>query len=274
LHRIPVFLNVSQQLSFLKSLDPQVLEGYSSSLLLLAKEIKKLGLQGINPRIMFSGAELIDDFSRSFIEEVFDAPLYDHYATIEFERMAWQCPQKDEYHIDADSLIMQFVDKEGEEVASGEKGEVVCTSLFNYAMPLIRYSVGDIGVPSDHHCSCGIAFPMMKVLEGRKDSFLIFPDGRLVSPRSFTVAIRQFESYFDIDRFRIIQKTSDLIEVIVKLEPRVVDRESFKDRLASHMDYLLGLTESGVKIRVRLVDDISLDKSGKLMAVSSELKKS
>ena len=61
--------------------------------------------------------------------------------------MAWQCPECQEYHIDADALILQFLDKSGEEVSAGENGEIICTSLFNYAMPLIRYAIGDVGIP-------------------------------------------------------------------------------------------------------------------------------
>ena len=273
LHRVPVFSKVQNQIAFLEKLGPQVLEGYSSSLLLLAKEVNKIGLKTIKPRIMFSGAELIDDYSRAFIEKTFGAPLYDHYATIEFERMAWQCPDKGEYHVNADSLIMEFVDEKGAEVSSGESGAIVCTSLFNYAMPLIRYAVGDIGVPSDNECSCGIRFPMMKMLEGRKDSIVLLPDGRLISPRALTVVMRQFDLYHDIDRFRIVQKDVGLIEILVKLVPTASEPDLFSEKLAVHFEQLLKATKSGAKIIVKIVDDMPLDKSGKLMAVSSEIKK-
>jgi len=164
---VSVFWDVDEQLSAIKEFNPEVLDGYSSSLSLLAHEVKKKGVAGINPRIVFGGAELIDDVSRSVIEDVFDAPFFDQYATIEFERMAWQCPERVGYHIDADSLIMQAVDGDGNEVAAGQCGEIVCTSLFNYAMPLIRYKVGDFGVFSDKECSCGRSLPNITLRNNR-----------------------------------------------------------------------------------------------------------
>jgi len=63
--------------------------------------------------------------SRRFIENAFDAEFYDRHVNNEFEGLAWRCKEKDEYYIDADSVIMQFVD-ENDEVAlwSIEKSSV------------------------------------------------------------------------------------------------------------------------------------------------------
>jgi phenylacetate-CoA ligase len=74
-------------------------------------------------RRWFLGRELIDEQSRKFIEEIFDAPFYDQYATIEFERMAWQCPERGGYHIDADSIIMEVVNSDGYAVGAGKTGK-------------------------------------------------------------------------------------------------------------------------------------------------------
>ena len=174
---VSVFWDVDRQLSAIGEFKPQVLDGYSSSLAMLAREVRKKGVSGINPRIIFGGAELVDPVSRKTIEEVFEAPFYDQYATIEFERMAWQCPERSGYHIDADSLIMEFLDAKGDEVSAGESGEIVCTSLFNYAMPLIRYKVGDFGVPSDEECPCGRMLPLLVGLRGGVIRFCFFQMG-------------------------------------------------------------------------------------------------
>ena len=64
-------------------------------------------------------------------------------------------------------------------VSFGERGRLLYTSLFNYAMPLIRYDVGDICVPSDELCSCGRGLPMIKHIEGRVDDFVKTPSGRV-----------------------------------------------------------------------------------------------
>lgn len=266
MNALSVFESPSKQLLSVEEMKPDVLEGYSSSLYLLAKETKKKDGKTIRPRIMFSGAELIDDSYRRFIEKVFSAPLYDQYATVELERMAWQCPERDGYHIEADALVLQFVDRNGEEVSPGERGEIVCTSLFNYAMPLIRYAVGDIGVSSMEECTCGISFPLMKVIEGRSDSILFLPDGRPISPISFIYAMQDFKLFKHIEQWRIVQKKQDSFRVDIKKTGESVDEPSMGMELVSHIRKVLDLG-SEIGLEVDFVDDIPLDRSGKLMKV-------
>lgn len=270
MNTLSVFEEPSKQLALVEKMKPDVLEGYSSSLYLLAKEAEKQGVETIKPRVMFSGAELIDDSYRRFIEKVFDAPLYDQYAANEFERMAWQCPEKTGYHIDADALIIQFVDKNGEEVSQGERGEIVCTSLFNYAMPLIRYAIGDMGTSSGEDCSCGVPFPLMKMIEGRSNSVLFLPDGRPVSPLAFICAVQLFRLFEHIEQWRVVQKTLDSFRIDIKKTDETVDERAMESELASHIRKVLDLG-SEIEIEVYFVDNFQLDKSGKLRKVVSKL---
>jgi phenylacetate-CoA ligase len=265
---ISVFQSVSSQISILEKWRPDVLDGYSSSLAILAKEVRDRSVKSIRPKFVTGSAELIDDLSRNLVEESFDAPFYDQYSSVELERMSWHCPAKQGYHIDADALIMQFLGKSGEEVSMGERGEIVCTSLFNEAMPLIRYAIGDVGAESDELCVCGRTLPLMKVVEGRKDSLLLFPDGRTITPRTFTIAMNMFKFYRYIDQFRLIQKKLDLFEVEVKVKDDYPNVSSVRDELLSHLQTTLNVDES-MTWRVNVVEDIPLDKNGKLMAVVS-----
>lgn len=268
---VSVFWDVDKQLSVIKEFNPEILDGYSSSLSLLAREVKKKGFSGINPRIVFGGAELIDDVSRNVVEEVFDAPFYDQYATIEFERMAWQCPERVGYHIDADSLIMQAVDDDGEEVAAGKCGEIVCTSLFNYAMPLIRYKVGDFGVFSDKDCSCGRSLPLLNRIEGRSDSLLLLPGGRAMSPRAVTVAMGSFGLNNYIEQFKIVQEKKDYIQIYLKLQGSSVDKRMIENGIVAHFKKIFGVEDNSVEFEVIIVDEIPLNKTGKLKIVESKL---
>jgi len=241
---------------------------------LLAKEAKRKCIETIKPKVIFGGAELVDNFSRQFIEEAFDAPFYDQYAIVELERLAWQCPEKSGYHIDAETIILQFVNKNGDEVSEGESGEIVCTSLFNYAMPFIRYAVGDIGVPSNEECPCGRTLPLMKVIEGRKDSLLLLPDSRLLSPRALTITMNMFESSRLIEQFRVIQKKTDLFEIWIKKKDDTVDETTIATKLAAHIRKMLKIDKYEISFEIKFVEDIPIDRSGKLRAVVSELSSS
>lgn len=270
---LSVFDDPAIQVEKLEKIKPDVLEGYSTSLLLIAKEAENRGVETIRPKLLIGGAELIGDYSRQFIEKVFAAPFYDQYSSIEFGRIACQCPERDGYHIEADSIIMQFVDEDGEEVALGERGEIVCTSLFNYAMPFIRYALGDIGVLSEEtDCPCGRTFPLMKVMEGRKDSIIALPDGRMLSPLVIGDGMMFFKYFSYIDQYRVIQKKIDFFKILVKKKDCDVEDKVMGSEFAAHFRRLLKVDESEVAVEVEFVDDIPLDKTGKLMKIVSELK--
>jgi len=267
---VSVFEKTEKQLSKIRRIKPDVLGGYSSSLALLAKKVMEEELDTVKPRIMFSGAELIDDSSRRLIEKAFNAPVFDQYAVVELERIAWQCREKEKYHMDADFMIVQFVDENGEEVSEGERGRIVCTSLFNYAMPFIRYAVGDIGIPSNDECSCGRNLPLMEVIEGRKDSLLSLPGGRFLSPRVMTIIMSSFKLSGFIDQFRVIQKNGRFFKILIKKKGSF-NEENFKNELTSHIRRNLNLNEQNIIFQIDFVDGFSLDRSGKFKIVISEL---
>jgi phenylacetate-CoA ligase len=269
---VSVFGNIDEQIEQASAAKPDILDGYSGSILLLAREVERRGLDSIKPRIIFGTADLIDSVSMEHIERVFGAPFYDQFGCSELDRTAWQCPEKTGYHMDVDSVIIQFVDEDGHEVSPSERGEIVYTSLFNLAMPFIRYAVGDVGVPSNDECPCGRTLPLMEVIEGRKDSMLLLPDGKWLSPRSFTVALSMFKYYRFIERFRIIQKRTDVFKIYIKNKHDSIDEDEMKNELETYMNKLFNAGKYELKIETICVDDLPLDSDGKLKSVTSELK--
>ncbi|MEM2546213.1 MAG: hypothetical protein QXM37_01110 [Candidatus Bathyarchaeia archaeon] len=271
---VSVFDDVATQFSRIESFKPDILDGYASSLLLLAKEAAKRGHHNIKPKFMISGAEVIDARSRRFIEETFEGPLFDQYATAEFERLAWQCEEKGEYHIDADSVVLEFIDRNGEPVGPGETGEIVCTSLFNYAMPFIRYALGDLGRPSkSNDCSCGRSFPLMEIVEGRANDVIVLPDGRVMSSVTFLAGIYQLSFYNDMYKFRIIQRDINRFQFLVApREGSRVDRDAAEKEVKEYFGRMFNVGDE-VDFRLDVVDDIPLDRSGKFRVVVSEVAK-
>ena len=268
---VSVFGSTEQQLSRIQELQPEVLDGYSSSLYLLAKEAEKRGIEAVYPRMIFGGAELASDDSKRYVEKVFRAPFYDQYATVELERIAWECKAKQGYHIDADAMILQLIDDNGDELSEGESGEMICTSLFNYAMPIIRYAVGDIGILSGEKCECGRTLPLLKTVEGRSESLLILPDGRHISPRVFTNAVGLFELIDCVEQYSIVQKRVDLFEFIIHVKENSMDRTVLATKLLQHLEKTIQIDTSRVRFDVRFADSIPMDKGGKQKIVISEI---
>jgi phenylacetate-CoA ligase len=168
---------------------------------------------------------------------------------------------------------MEFLDESGEETAPGETGEIVCTSLFNYAMPLIRYGVGDVGRASEEiTCPCGIEFPLMKVVEGRKDSIVHLPKLRALSPLAIGDCITMFKHVDLIRQYRVIQKRIDYMRFLIEKKESSVTENELEAELLAHLRKTLNIPEADVMIEVEFVDEIPVDDTGKLRKVISEVK--
>lgn len=106
---ISLFVDVNEQISFLEKFKPTVLDGYASSIFLLAKKIEKTENDKIHPKIIFTTAELLTDDMRKYIESVFGVKVYDQFGCVELARTAWECPEHCGYHIDIDAVVTEFL---------------------------------------------------------------------------------------------------------------------------------------------------------------------
>lgn len=138
-------------------------------------------------------------------------------------------------------------------------------------MPFIRYNIGDVGVPSGNDCGCDITLPTMKMIEGRKDSMLILPGNRVVSPRNFNIAMNYFEHIQDIEQFKVIQKQVDYFDIFVKFNVEGFNEEEMREKLVDHMYNTLNLDRKEIQFNINVVMDIPKDKTGKLRAIISEI---
>jgi len=86
----------------------------------------------------------------------------------------------------AEGLYVEVV--QGNAHVKSEKfGSILITELLNYAMPLIRYRIGDMGVLDLQPCPCGKGLPQLREIAGRFTDFLVGTDGCLVSGAVLTV---------------------------------------------------------------------------------------
>ena len=178
-------------------------------------------------------------------------------------RTAWECPAHSGYHIDVEAVIMEFI-RDEKPVSSGERGEIVYTTLYNYAMPLIRYAVGDIGIPSDEKCLCGRGLPLMKIIEGRKDDFLVRSDGTIVSPITMDLIIKNMMA---IEQCRIIQETPGRVRV------QIVNSHSLTEQIVSQLkSSIKEVLGENVSVETEMLAELLRDKSGKLRKVISKVK--
>ena len=111
---------------------------------------------------------MLYDFQRRNIEKSFKTPVFNRYGCREVGHIASECPAHKGMHYDADRLIIEIVDDEGNTCPPNTVGNIVITDLNNYVFPLIRYKIGDMGSLSDDtNCECGCTFPKIRKIEGR-----------------------------------------------------------------------------------------------------------
>jgi len=87
--------------------------------------------------------------------------------------MFTECSEQNGIHVWADLCLVEILDKNGEPVKEGEKGDMVLTMLQKEAFPLIRYKIGDISSLEWEKCACGRTHPRLQRLSGRSDDMLI-----------------------------------------------------------------------------------------------------
>jgi len=260
---ISLYEVILNQIRLLKRIKPDILMGYPSSIKLLAMALQEQDLKEISPRSIFTFAELLDTDTRNSINAIFGVDMIDHYGSMEGGWMAWECKEHSGYHQNIDTLVIEFI-KDNERVAAGERGEIVLTNLNLYAMPFIRYKLGDVGVPTEEKCPCGRGLPLMKVIEGRSDDFVKLPGGRIISPRVFTNLMHSFSG---ITSFKIIQEKEDYFTVeLVKGKDFSVDTIS---QIEARFKQVLG---EDIQIETKIVDEITREESGKLQSVVSRVK--
>lgn len=176
-----VTLNIStpveQQLDWLIQHQPDYLLSHASNLQALAQLSLQKGLGVNNLQAVISFGERVPDDLRQLCDAAWNAPLQDIYSAEEVGYIALQCPQNDtNYHLMAEQLLIEVLNTSGEPCRPGEWGKVVITTLHNFAMPLIRYEIGDFARVGAT-CQCGRGLPVLTEILGRARNMITLPDG-------------------------------------------------------------------------------------------------
>lgn len=231
---------------------PTVLYGFPGYLLRLGET----AAGRIRPRLVFTSSELLDGQTRQHLEALYGAPVLDVYGSTEVKEIAWQCPLAQAYHVNADWLVLEVIRERG------RIGRIVVTPLFNYAMPLLRYELGDTGELIDGRCDCGIGLPLAQPAYGRDVDYFRLPDGEEITPYDLTCAIENVPGML---RYQIVQRAPDAVEL------RVVPGKEFDDTSREGIRHALRPVLAGVEPDVRLVEALESEPNGKFRVVKSEI---
>jgi len=222
--------DIALQAQFLIREDPDYLLSYPSNIEALARYFIREGLKLGRLRAVRTLGETLGSEVRSVCKEAWGVGLVDMYTAQEVGYIALQCPEnEDVYHVQAENLHVEVVDDEGQPCGPGEVGRVLLTTLHNFAMPLIRYEIGDYAEVGGL-CSCGRTLPVLSRIMGRRRNMLVLPNGERGWP-AFGMSL--WVETLPITQFQFVQKSLDRIEarLVTSRQLTAEEESSFKDIL-------------------------------------------
>jgi phenylacetate-CoA ligase len=159
--------------------------------------------------LVFGIAETVLPSQREVVADRFGAGIAGIYSCQELGVIATECAQEPCYHVVAENAVVEILGPDAKPVRPGEIGQVVVTGLYNYAMPFIRYAIGDVATAGPEFCACGRSLPVIKQVEGRTRHAFVFNDGSRVWPRYWNFQIANFISCRE---FQLVQLDKERVE--------------------------------------------------------------
>jgi phenylacetate-CoA ligase len=190
--------------------------------------------------------------TKARIEAAFGAEAYDLPGLTEIAAWGFECDARAGLtHVHEDYCYPEVLDEQDRPVGPGGRGELVFTSLYRKAMPLIRYRTRDIVQVADRKCPCGrtlIAFE--GGVHARLDDMKKVR-GIIVYPRRIEELVRPHAA---VDEFQVVfRRHEGLDDILVRIDPSsslsLAERDGLRARLAD--DLRTGL---GIRVTVEIAE--------------------
>lgn len=245
---------VDRQVAWLQQEQPAYLLTYPSNLQALLDYCTATGSVVPGLRQIRTMAEILPPALREQCRQTLGVEIADMYSSQECGYFALQCPGYDHYLVQVESVLLEVLDAQGRPCRPGETGRVVVTPLTNFAMPLLRYEIGDfatVGGPSP----CGRGLPVLERILGRVRNMLVKPDGQKIWPAFGTQTLVKVAP---IRQVQFIQQDRTTVEAkLVLWRPLVGDEEQ------ALLEHLRGNMPEGIDVVLRFVDEIPRSEGGK-----------
>lgn len=253
---------------------PVQILGYVDAMYELACYIERKGLEVFSPKSIMTSAGTLYPHMRETIERVFCTRVFNRYGSREVGDIACECEAHDGLHISPLTHYVEILREDGSPAAPGEEGEVVVTALQNFAMPLIRYRIGDRAVWAETQtCECGRKWPKLQRVTGRVTDVFVLRDGTRVSPAYFIHMIGVVLRPEWVRKFQVVQEDFDFVRLlIVPTDKERVGRGTGMEIEHTELARIVGLVLGGeCRLEIEYVDDIPPTPSGKYRYVVSRV---
>ncbi len=199
-------------------------------------------------------SESLPENVRKGVAELFNTVVVSRYSDCECGIIAQQCPESNEYHINTGSFYVELLKFDSNEpVEEGKMGRIVVTDLYNYAMPIIRYDTGDVGIMSTK-TDCGKGGKVLKRVDGRRVDCFYSTKGEMLSPYVINNTMWRFG---ELRQYQFIQ--NDANDYLLKINSQSGQNIRIEEILEAVKQYV----GADANIKVEKVDEIPLLASGK-----------
>jgi phenylacetate-CoA ligase len=223
----------AEQAQWLLQEDPDYLLIFPSVAQELARYFVDHGLSLKRLKGVATLGEVVTPRARRVCRQAFGLEIGDMYSAVETGYLALQCAAG-RYHVQSEVVLLEVLDEAGRPCKPGEIGQVVVTPLHNFAMPLLRYAIGDLAEVGDT-CACGRRLPVLNEIIGRARDTVMLPSG---TRRYAWFGMRRFAEIPEIAQFQVIQKT--LYDLEVKLVVRAPLSAESEEKLRENLRKSLG----------------------------------
>lgn len=216
-------LSTEQRIDALRTYPITVLGCTPSYALFLAEQAQKKGIDlATETKIRITwhtgepGASI--PATKARIEAAFGARAFDLPGLTEIAAWGFECDaQAGLTHVHEDYCYPEVLDEQDRPVRPGERGELVFTSLYRKAMPLLRYRTRDVVQLADRACPCGRTLVAFEggVLARLDDMKKV--RGIIVYPRRVEEIVRVHRG---VDEFQIVfRRREGLDDILVRIDP-------------------------------------------------------
>lgn len=253
---------LTEQLTWLQKENPDHLLTYPSNLLALAKKAQELNIKLPKLQELSTFGEVITPEIRKVCREVWNLSVVDIYSCQEMGVLALQCPETENYHIQSENVIVEVLNDNNQPCQPGEIGKLVITDIHNYAMPLIRYEIGDYAEVGET-CSCGRGLPVLRQILGRTRNMIMLPSGQMSWP---SFILYKWAVLGPINQIQVIQRSIKEIEfkMVVSRPMTTEEEESLRQQVCQDFGYEL-------ELKFKYVEEIPRSANGKYEDFISEV---
>lgn len=238
---------------------PDSLDGYPSSLYVLAKYINDNDIRlSFVPKAIFPTAETLLPHYKEEIERAFRCKVFNQYASSEGAPFVIEC-ECGKLHYCLDSGVIE----------TDKNGDMLVTCFETHGTPLIRYRVGDrlVFSNSKERCGCKSVFPLVERIEGRSADFIESKSNGRFTSIYLSLVSADFSN--SIEAMQFVQNSAGKVDIYVCADERYKP-DSMDRIIIDKLRYTLG---EDMIFEIHRVSKIPKDPSGKYRLVINNYSK-